>query len=232
MSTRFTKLALPLLVASTFSAFSLPVAALDAGDWLVRGRIININPSDDSENATSNGIPVPGTTVTVDDAFTLDIDITYMFTQNIGAELLLDIPTKHDVSSEGPTLASLAPGNILSTRVLPPSLLLQYHFLPNEQVRPYVGAGLNFTYFFDEEATASLDKGLGGVTDLELDSSFGWAVQAGVDFDMGNDWFINADVKYIDINTTASFKSGALGNVEVDVDINPWVLGLGVGRRF
>lgn len=232
MSKTFIKLALPMLVASAFSAVSLPVAALDAGDWLVRGRIINIAPDDDSENVTSNGVTVPATTVSVDSAFTLDIDITYMFTPNIGVELLLDIPTKHDVSSEGATLKSLAPGEILSARVLPPSLLLQYHFLPNEQIRPYVGAGVNFTYFFDEEATASLDKGLGGVSDLDLDYSFGWAAQAGVDFDMGNDWFINADVKYIDISTTASFNSGALGRVETDVDINPWVFGLGVGKRF
>lgn len=232
MSNMFAKLALPFMVAGALGAVSVPVMALEEGDWLVRGRIINISPDDKSSNATSNGTPVPGTDVSVDSAFTLDLDITYMITSNFGVELLLDIPTKHSVSSSGATLRSLAPGEILSARVLPPSLLLQYHFIPHGQIRPYVGFGANYTLFFDEESTASLNTGLGGVKDLELDSSMGWAAQAGVDFDMGNDWFLNADIKYIDINTTASFKSGALGNVEVDVDINPWVFGLGVGRRF
>jgi len=228
----FKKLALPMLVAGCMGTASLPVAALEAGDWLVRGRIINISPDDSSSNVTSNGTSVADTQVGVEDAYTLDIDITYMFTRNIGAELLLDLSSKHDVVAKGKTLVGLAPGNIIETRVLPPALILQYHFMPDAQFRPYAGIGLNYTLFFNEKATSSLDTGLKGVTDVELDSSFGLVGQIGADFDLGNDWFLNADIKYIDINTTATFKSGALGNVAVDVDVNPWVFGLGIGKRF
>ncbi len=226
------KLVLPALIAGSFISASAPVAALNAGDWLVRGRLISIMPNDDSSDVTSNGTRVPNTTVSVDNGFSLDIDFTYMFTKNIGAELLLDLSSKHDVTSEGATLKTLAPGEIISANVLPPSLLLQYHFLPDSNIRPYVGAGFNFTYFFNEKSSDSLNKGLNGVSELELDSSFGWAAQVGLDYDINKDLFLNVDVKYLDINTTASFKSGALGNVEVDVDVNPWVFGIGVGSRF
>lgn len=232
MSIDFKKFTFPILFAGSFSMASFPVIALDTGNWLVRGRIINIDPDSSSDNVTANGETIPDTSVSVDDAYTLDIDITYMFSPYIGAELLLDLSSKHNASSEGSTLSSLAPGNIISTRVLPPALILQYHFIPDGIVRPYAGLGINYTYFFDEEATASLDKGLGGVSGVSLDSSFGWVTQLGADYEMGNDWFLNLDIKYMDINTTGTFHSNALGNVSVDVDINPWVMGLGIGKRF
>jgi len=228
------KLALPILIAGCLGVAHTPAIALEAGDVLVRGRIIHVAPDSDSDNVISSatGGSVPDTNVEVDSATTLDIDITYMFTKNIGAELLLDIPAEHDINSEGSTLTSLAPGTIITTRVLPPALILQYHFIPDGMFRPYVGAGLNYTLFFDEEATDSLKNGLNGATDLDLDSSFGLALQAGFDYDLGNDWFVNADLKYIDMETTATFNTGALGRVEVDVDINPWIIGVGIGRRF
>ncbi len=228
------KLAFSLLIMSSLSVTSSPTIATEAGDWLVRGRIINIDPDSSSNDVTSSktGGSVPNTSVSVDNAYTLDIDITYMFTSNVGLELLLDLSSKHDVQSQGSTLRSLAPGNIISTRVLPPALILQYHVLPQGPIRPYVGLGLNYTYFFDEEATGSLNNGLGGVSGVSLDSSFGWVAQFGVDYDMGNDWFLNADLKYMEIDTTANFDSGALEHVSVDVDINPWVMGIGIGKRF
>jgi len=214
------------------SVISFSALALGQGNWIVRGRIIDIDPDSSSEDVVANGQTVPATGVTVDNAFTLDIDITYMFTPNWGAELLLDLSSKHDVSSEGSTLVSLAPGNIMSARVLPPALIMQYHPMPYNVMRPYVGLGVNYTYFFDEEATASLDKGLGGVGDVSLDSSFGWVAQIGADYELNNEWFLNIDLKYMAIDTTANFYSGALGNVSADVDINPWVIGVGIGKRF
>jgi outer membrane protein len=232
MLKKFAKFSLPVIMAGCLTAINAPVQALDTGDLLVRGRIININPSADSGNVTSSAVggEVAGTEVDVEDAYSLDIDFTYMFTPNIGAELLLDVSSKHDVVGKGSTLAPL--GTIIETRVLPPALILQYHFLPDSEFRPYAGLGLNYTMFFSEEASSSLDTALGGVSDVELDSSFGWVGQIGMDYDLGNDLFFNLDVKYMDINTTATFNSGALGNVSTDVDINPWVFGIGVGKRF
>lgn len=223
------------LLAGGLIAVTPPALATDAGDWLVRGRIINIKPDSRSDNVTSSttGGSVANTSVEVDSAYTLDIDITYMATPNIGVELLLDLSSEHDINSEGSLLQTLAPGNIITTRVLPPALILQYHFMPNSMARPYVGLGFNYTYFFDEKVTSSLDSGLGGVSDVSLDSSFGWVAQIGVDYDMGNDWFLNADLKRMDISTTATFSNPSnLGNVSVDVDIDPWVIGIGIGKRF
>lgn len=228
MSVDFKQFTFPILLATSLSVATFPAM----GEWLVRGRIINIAPDSNSDDATANSQTVPNSTVSVDNASTLDIDITYMFAPNLGVELLLDLSSRHDISSEGVTLRRLAPGNIMSTRVLPPALILQYHFAPDGIVRPYAGLGLNYTYFFDEEATASLDEGLGGVSDVSLDSSFGWVGQVGIDYEIGNDWFLNADFKYMDIDTTATFHSGTLGNMAVNVEINPWVVGLGIGKRF
>lgn len=229
---RLPRLALPLLIVSGFSVTCIPVLAYQTGDLLVRGRIINISPDSSSDDVTSNGTTVPDTSVEVESGYSLDLDFTYMFTPNIGAELLLDLSSKHDVTAKGNTLASLAPGNIMSTRVLPPALILQYHPTPDALFAPYVGFGINYTYFFDESATDSLNHGLNGVSSPSLDASFGWVAQFGADYDLGNEWFLNADLKYMTIATTATFNSGALGSVSVDVDINPWVIGLGIGKRF
>lgn len=224
-----------ILLASGLTTFTPLALATDAGDWLIRGRLINIKPDSRSDNVTSSttGGSVDNTSVEVDSAYTLDIDITYMITPNIGMELLLDLSSEHDINSEGSLLQTLAPGNIITTRVLPPALILQYHFMPNSMARPYLGVGFNYTYFFDEKTTGSLDSGLGGVSDVSLDSSFGWVAQIGVDYDMGNDWFLNADLKRMDISTTATFSNPSnLGDVSVDVDIDPWVIGIGIGKRF
>jgi outer membrane protein len=226
------KLALPLIATSLLATSSFPVMAIEAGDILVRARAININPDDKSEDVRSNGSTVPNTTVGVEDAYSLDIDFTYMVAKNWGVELLLDISSKHDITAKGSTLKSLAPGTIAQTNVLPPALILQYHFEPDGIIRPYAGLGANYTMFLSEKETNSLENGLGGVSDFSLDDSFGLVAQAGLDYDLGNNWFMNFDVKYMDIDTKGSFQSGALGKVDVNVDINPWVIGVGIGTRF
>ncbi len=225
----FARCLLPVLA---LSVLSMPASGLDMGDLMVRGRLINIEPDSSSSNVNADGNSVPGTNVTVDSAMTLDIDFVYMLTPVIGVELLLDLSSQHSISSEGNTLFSLAPGTIMKTRVLPPALILQYHLAPYAILSPYVGAGLNYTYFFDTKATDSLESGLKGVSDIDLDPSFGWVVQVGADYDLGNEWYLNADLKYMQIDTKASFYSGLLGNVDLSVDINPWVMGIGVGKRF
>jgi outer membrane protein len=225
------------LVAVSLFLTGAPAVALEQGDWLVRGRIINVHPNDDSGTVSTAATgPIAGSGVTADGGFTLDIDITYMFTRHIGAELLLDLSSEHDVAPDGTLGATLATatgftgGDLLTSRVLPPSLLLQYHFLPASKIRPYLGAGVNFTLFFDEDTTSAANAA--GFSSVEMDESVGFALQAGADFELNKDWFMNVDVKYIDISTTASFKHTTLGRTKVDVDIDPFVFGIGVGRRF
>ncbi len=218
-----------LVAAATLFAATGTVLAYDAGDRLFRARIINVNPNDDSGPIVINGVPVAGSGVTVDDAYTLDLDFTWMLTPNWGVELLLDLSSSHDVSATGAALGGL--GKIAEVNTLPPSLLLQYHFNPGAQIQPYVGFGINYTTFLDEEVSPSLNAALGGGASIDLDDSWGWAAQIGADIATGGDWFWNVDVKYINIETEAEIRAAA-GLATVDVDINPTVIGIGVGRRF
>lgn len=191
-----------------------------ATDWLVRGRIINVNPNDSSTQVPS----VANSGVSVNSDTTLELDFTYMLGNNLGLELIL-ATTKHGVTGTG----ALAGADVSNVRVLPPTLTLQYHFAPKASVRPYVGAGLNYTVFYNAKRGAALVAN--NATDIDYDNSFGLAAQAGLDIDISKDWFMNLDVKYIDMDTTATITGGALAGT-VDVDINPWVVGIGIGTRF
>jgi outer membrane protein len=200
-------------------AFASPAYAIEAGDVLVRVGGSLVDPDGSSGEVTG----IPGSGVSVDDNARLSFTIGYMMTDNIAVEVLGALPFKHDIKGEG-TLSGL--DKIAQTKHLPPTVSLQYHFMPKASVRPYVGAGINYTVFFDEEVTSSALAG----TDMSLDDSWGLAAQVGADVDIGPNWFVNADVRYIDIETTATL-TGAV-NATVDVQIDPWVYTLAVGRRF
>ncbi|WP_202899485.1 OmpW/AlkL family protein [Kordiimonas gwangyangensis] len=146
-----------------------------------------------------------------------ELDITYFFTQNVAAELIL-ATSKHDVSALGTAIGDVDLGH---TWALPPTLLLQYHFNPEGDVKPYLGAGLNYTFFYSSNP--------GAVNDIEYDNGFGYALQAGVDFRIKENWYFNVDAKKLWLNTDVSINGGA---VTADVDLDPWVLGVGFGYRF
>jgi outer membrane protein len=193
------------------------------GDWLVRLRGIVVAPTEES----SAVLPTfPGATVSVDDAIVPELDFTYFLTDNLGAELIL-ATSPHDLSGEG-ALAGL--GEIIDSMVLPPTLTLQWHFAPQAQFRPYIGFGVNWTIFYDDDAKASLVNAI-GPTRVDLENSVGWAAQAGVDIDLSDRFFLNLDFKYVDIDTTAVLTAGALVN-SVDVSLDPIVAGVGIGVRF
>lgn len=204
-------------------------AAIEQGDWLVRARVAAVVPQDDSGAVSVGGAAIAGSGVSVDNGYTLDIDFTYMFTDNIGAELLLDITSEHEVSSSG-TLAAVAPGSLISARALPPSLIAQYHFMPRERFKPYLGVGINYTKFVNVKPTSNGRTTL-GLSGVDMDSSWGYVLQAGADYRINERWYLNADLKYIDMSTTAT-ASSLLGPVRVDVDVDPLVIGVGVGYRF
>ena len=213
-----------ILLSTALTLSAVSPAFAEAGDWLVRLRGIYVAPQDDSGPILPG---VPTGSVSVDDAIVPELDFTYFFTNNIAAELIL-ATSPHDINGAG---AISALGEIADTMALPPTLTLQYHFAPDRRVRPYVGAGINWTVFYSEDSSASLDGALGGPTSVSLDDSFGWAIQAGVDFDITDRVFMNLDIKYIDIDTTATLNTGGVIN-SVDVDIDPIVAGIGFGMRF
>ena len=213
-----------LMGALVLAGFAQPAHA-EAGDVLVRLRGIMVAPNEDSGSV----LPAfPGEEVSVDNNVMPEVDVTYMATDHIGFELIA-ATTKHTASGVSGTTGDV--GKLASAWVLPPTLTLQYHPVANAPVRPYVGAGVNYTLFYSENASDGLVAAV-GTTDVELDDSFGWALQAGVDIDLTERMFLNFDVKYIDIDTTATLRTTAAGTQAVDIDLDPLVVGVGVGTRF
>lgn len=200
-------------------------AAAEAGDWILRARAIMVAPQDSSSGITP---AFPNEDVSVDTAFAPELDITYMVTNNIGIELIA-ATTKHSVTGRTGTTGGI--GKLADSWVLPPTLTVQYHFAPEGSIRPYVGAGLNYTIFYSERASASLEAAV-GPTSVRLSDSFGWAVQGGVDVPVNDRLAINFDIKYIDMDTRARLSTTAAGVQTVKVDINPLVVGVGLGIRF
>ncbi|KND58641.1 Outer membrane protein W precursor [Candidatus Burkholderia verschuerenii] len=180
---------------------------IHANDWLVRLRAISIEPQ------VSAGGALGTFGVDVNNALVPELDFTYMIRDDIGVELILGTSC-HQVTSNI--------GNLGGVGVLPPTLLLQYHFNHAGRVRPYVGAGLNYTYFYNDKLKA-------GDTPVSIKrSSFGPALQAGVDVQVARNLFVNADIKKIWMRTSASAGGTDLGSLKID----PWVIGLGVGMKF
>lgn len=195
------------------------------GDVLIRVRTILVAP-----NEKSGGIlpALPAEQVAVGNSFMPEVDFTYMATNHIGFELVL-ATTKHSLSGRTGTTGGI--GKLGSTWVLPPTLTAQYHFRPEGKVRPYVGAGINYTIFWNEDASQGLEAAV-GKTGIRMSDSFGYAVQAGTDIDLSKKVFLNLDVKYIDMRSTARLATTAIGVQRVKVDINPIVVGVGLGLRF
>lgn len=206
-----TRYVIGALWALGFAAGAVPAQAVQKGDWLIRGGLGHVAPTGESVT-----VPVVGGKLEADDSTSLAINFTYMLSDNLGVELLGALPFKHDLTHD-----SL--GKVGETRQLPPTLILLYNFSPQSSVRPYAGIGLNYTTFFSEKTSGALAG-----TSLKLDDSFGVAVEAGVDVDISKDWFFNASLWRMDIDTEAD--SSLLG--KFDVAIDPWVLFIGVGTRF
>lgn len=214
-----------VLAALGLATVAASPAAAEAGDLIVRGRFIVVAPQDGSSGITPT---FPNEGVSVDTAYAPELDFTYMLTKNLGMELIL-ATTKHSASGKTGTTGSI--GKLADTWVLPPTLTLQYHFAPEGGIRPYVGAGLNYTIFYKERASGSLEAAV-GPTDVSLSDSFGWALQGGVDIPLNSSLMLNFDLKYIDMDTTARLNTTAIGQQRVHIDINPLVIGVGVGMRF
>ena len=186
-------------------AFTTTATAFEPGDWLVRAGASYVNPASDNSDIVS-----------VDSDTSITFNFSYMMTDIWALELLAAVPFKHDIELLDGT-------KVGSTKHLPPTLSLQYHFRPTAQFQPYLGIGINYTNFFSEKTTGPLE----GI-DLNLGDSWGLAGQAGFDILFDDKWFFNLDVRYIDIDTKASLDGVSIGKVEID----PWVFGGHIGYRF
>ena len=216
------------------AAFAPAVATAEQGDWVVRMRAAHINPEEDSRLRASGGGATLAGELTVDSNTIPELDISYYLTKNIALELILAVGSRHDVKLTNSALNGAAvPAlneNLGEVNALPPTLTVQWHFNPDQLIDPYVGAGVNYTRFMDK----NLKHSVGGDIDVDR-NSFGLALQAGVDVNLKDGWLINADVKKLWIDTDVHFShgNGLFPKQKIDsLDIDPWVLGIGAGKKF
>lgn len=224
------KLLLAALMTSAAVCGIAGTAAAEDSPWMLRARVLGVMP-DESASLSVGGAGLPGG-ADIGDQYVPEFDITYFFTDHIAAELILAV-TPHDVSAVNVTV----PGALTNATVdlgdvwlLPPTLTVQYHFDTGGQFKPYVGAGINATFFFNEDEGPVADG-------IDYDPSFGPALQVGFDYDLDGEeggWALNADVKKIWINTDVAvdFTTALGARVNADVDINPLVVGIGLGYRY
>ncbi len=202
---------LPLALAAVLGLAALPAAAQDLSNLMVRARAVNLNFADKSD-----AIPgvAPANAITVNDKTIPEVDLTYFFSPNISAELILTYPQKQTVSIGGAAIGTF--------KHLPPVLTVQYRPMPGAAVQPYVGAGVNLTYTMNVNMSA-----LGKRVTLDA-YSIGPALQAGLDIPIDKKWSLNVDVKKIWINSDVFLDGAKISHVKLD----PWAIGVGVGYRF
>jgi outer membrane protein len=216
---RFFRVLAAMLLAGA-ATMSMAAAQMDgsdpssgdvAGHFQVRLRGLAVLP-DASGSAYVGGKELPGS-IWVTSSLVPEIDGTYFLTDHIGFEAIA-ATTQHSVHQT-------AAGDLGSVWLLPPTLTAQYHLDPDASFfRPYVGAGINYTFFYSVRSP---------IPALHYANNVGWALQAGSDFAIGGPYFLNVDVKKLFLNTEAT---GAGGLVTAHADLNPWLIGAGVGMRF
>jgi outer membrane protein len=209
--------------------------AQQKNEWDIRIRAIGVIPQE------SAAIGVIGGDINISNTVVPELDFTYFFAKNFSAELIL-ATTKHQVKTKGSNLSAIGAGSSADVDLgkvwlLPPTLTLQYHLPTGTLFKPYIGAGLNYTIFYNA------DKGptVGGI---DYNNSFAFATQLGADFDISKKVFLNIDLKKIflstDVKVDASNLTPAgkpelapvLKNIPADVKIRPWIIGVGMGYRF
>ncbi|MDO3382452.1 OmpW/AlkL family protein [Gilvimarinus algae] len=229
--------AFTLAVFSSFTT-SAQAAGYQAGDVLVRAGVTSVQP--DSKRAGVFVEALGGDTplaLSVDNDSQLGLNLVYLFTRNWAFEVLAATPFEHDVTIHDPQGVALGVfdtsvdgATLAEVKHLPPTISALYYFSTDNNFKPYVGAGINYTVFFDE-AFQTGPESL-GFNSLELDDSWGYALQFGADIQLGEHWLLNASARYIDIETTATFKIGEDIAGSSEVEINPVVYSLMLGYRF
>jgi outer membrane protein len=224
----------PLFAVSLLAlALAAPLAhAHKAGDIIVRAGAITVDPHENSSSVKLDRLGADlGGKASLDSDTQLGLNFAYMVTDHLGVELLAASPFEHDVSISG-TAGGIADGKLGSLKHLPPTLSLVYYPLQaTSAFQPYVGAGINYTWFFDESVGSSATAG--GFDNFRVSNSWGWAAQVGMDYMLSEHLMLNAQLRYIDIDTQAYVDNNLLGvRAKVDVDVNPWVYMVGLGYKF
>jgi outer membrane protein len=214
-------LAIALLVSSALVPAARAQDDGAAGHFQIRVRALGILPQGNG-NVTANGAGIGGSTH-VTDSSVPEVDGSYFLTDHIALELIA-ATTKHAVHRDNSALGNVDVGSVW---LLPPTLTLQYHFDPEGTFRPYVGAGVNYTYYYSPENTGILN-------DVKYQSNWGGALQAGIDIPVTGPFFVNFDVKKLFLNASIKAVVPALANagIRASDNLDPWIVGAGVGVRL
>ncbi len=188
------------IAAAIALVVAAPAMAQSKGDFTVGIGVHNVAPKSDNGKLAGNTLAVE-----VGDNVRPTITGEYFVADNVGIELIAALPFKHDIDIKGL-------GEVGSTKHLPPTLSVQYHFLaPDAKIKPFVGAGVNYTWFFSEDTTGALAG-----NDLRLGNSWGLAAHAGIDFAISPKSAIRVDVRWIDIDSEVKLNKAKIGTVNID----------------
>jgi outer membrane protein len=221
-----------ILSLTLLSILSVSSVAADykAGDFVVRAGATMVAPNSDHSSIMLGGADST-MTLTVDDNTQLGLNFLYFYNNNIAVEVLAATPFTHDVTIHDKNAVLGVDGAKLGEVThLPPTLSALYYFDTSTAFKPYVGLGVNYTIFFDEKFEAA-PKSL-GLSNLELDGSFGLSAQLGMDYLLDDNFHINASVRYIDISTDATFDVGGESIGSASIDVDPMVYSLMIGYKF
>jgi len=218
-------------------------------DWYIRGKWAHVSPESNggrgfsanpsTNTATGGSFLLPGSGVELGEDSGFALDLGYFVRPDWSLEF--SIPwTSHDVNATG-LIAGL--GALANTDMNAMTLMMNRHwnrFDSDKKWKPYLGAGLGYATFDSTNATAALGTIPGnGATTVNIDDDWGFALQAGVDYSLSDDWFLNLNAKYVDVDTKATFNTATTVGATtvnvartIDVDVNPWIFGAGIGTRF
>jgi len=198
--------------------------------WMIRVRALGVLPDASGSTVNVSGVPAlssPNSGLSISNSVVPELDISYFFTQNIAAELILGV-TRHSISGTG----ALDGLNVGKAWLLPPTATLQYHFTDFGAFKPYIGAGVNYTVFFNQSAANTTNVNGLAVTNLHISNSFGAAVQFGFDYMLDRHWGLNVDVKKLWLQPNYSATVNNLIPVTGRANIDPWLVGAGVTYKF
>ena len=227
-----------LSAAALALAVVAPLAqAHTEGDIILRAGAITVNPKADSSSVKVDRGSLSGTDLggkaTMSSDTQLGLNFAYMITDHVGIELLAATPFEHDVKLKNTGL-SQANGKLGTLKHLPPTLSVVYYPLdPKSVFQPYVGAGINYTWIYDEHVSSRATAE--GFDNFRASNSWGVAWQIGADYMLTDNIMINAQARYIDIDTHAYVNNSAVGDgtrAKVNVDVDPFVYMVGLGYKF
>jgi len=207
-----------LVLALALAALTLGTAAgVQAADptFVVKLGVADVEPKSGNGTLNATALDLGMLNTDIDNSIRPSITFEYLITPNIGVEVLAAWPFSHDVKLNGANLASVD--------VLPPTLSLQYHFIPDKIVSPFIGVGINYTFIYNEET-----KGAIAGAKLDVDNTWGFAAHAGIDFNFNEHWLMTIDARWIQMRGDVTVNGIKLGTAEID----PMVYGIAVGYRF